>query len=121
MKTILIVDDFESSRSILSRTLQTAGYSVLQKESGAHALDCLKENTIDLVITDLNMPDMDGIVLTKNIRVMENYQYVPVILLTANSKSETKQQMAKEAGATAWLEKPFKVEALLESVKKLIR
>jgi len=119
-KTILIVDDFESSRSILGRTLENAGYKVMQGNDGEAALKILDELSIDLVITDLNMPGMDGISLIKNIRSREDYQFTPVLLLTTNSKND-KKELAKEAGATAWIEKPFQVEALLNNIRKMIR
>ncbi|MDQ3393434.1 MAG: response regulator [Bacteroidota bacterium] len=119
-KTILIVDDFESSRNILGRTLEGAGYIVIKGDDGDNALDLLKATSVDLIITDLNMPNMDGISLIKNIRAISSMQYTPVILLTTNSKNE-KKELAKEAGATACIEKPFQVEALLANVKRIIR
>jgi len=120
LKTILIVDDFESSRNILGRTLKSAGYNVVVGDDGESALRLLNETTVDLIITDLNMPNMDGISLIKNVRSLTKYQFTPVILLTTNTKSE-KKDLAKEAGATACLEKPFQVETLLANVKRIIR
>ncbi|MDQ3393438.1 MAG: response regulator [Bacteroidota bacterium] len=119
-KTILIVDDFESSRNILGRTLEYAGYTVLHGSDGENAMVQLNGTRIDLIITDLNMPGMDGISLIKSLRKTINYKFTPVILLSTNAKSD-KQEQAKQAGATAFVEKPFQVEALLESVKKMIR
>ena len=119
-KTILIVDDFESSRLILGKTLEGAGYNVLHGDNGDSALKTLDESSIDLVITDLNMPGMDGISLIKNIRLRPDYQFTPILLLTTNSKDD-KKELAKEAGATGWIEKPFQVEALLNNVRKMIR
>lgn len=119
-KTILIVDDFESTRNILGRTLESAGYNVIKGDDGESALNLLNGITVDLIITDLNMPNMDGISLIKNVRALSSYQFTPVILLTTNTKSE-KKDLAKEAGATACIEKPFQVEALLANVKRIIR
>jgi two-component system chemotaxis response regulator CheY len=119
-KTILIVDDFESSRNILGKTLESAGYNVLHGNDGESALKILDKLPVDLVITDLNMPGMDGISLIKNIRLREDYQFTPVLLLTTNSKND-KKELAKEAGATGWIEKPFQVEALLNNIRKMVR
>lgn len=119
-KTILIVDDFESSRNILGRTLEFAGYKVLHGSDGENAMTKLDGTRIDLIITDLNMPGMDGINLIKNLRKTINYKFTPVILLSTNGKSD-KQEQAKQAGATAFIEKPFQVEAFLENVKRIIR
>lgn len=119
-KTILIVDDFESSRNILCKTLESAGYNVLKGEDGETALKHLNGTAVDLIITDLNMPIMDGISLIKNIRAHVKYKFTPVILLTTNSKNE-KKELAKEAGATACIEKPFQVDELLANVKRIIR
>lgn len=119
-KTILIVDDFESSRNILGRTLEHAGYNVLHGSDGDKAMQQLNGARIDLIITDLNMPGMDGISLIKNVRNTSTYKFTPVILLSTNGKSE-KQEQAKQAGATAFVEKPFQVESFLENVKRIIR
>jgi len=119
-KTILIVDDFESSRNILEKTLANAGYNILKGEDGKEALKRFDGSAIDLVITDLNMPNMDGLTLTKSIREIRNYQYVPVILLTTSTKSD-QQELAKSAGVTMCMAKPYNVETLLMTVKKMIR
>lgn len=119
-KTILIVDDFESSRNILGRALETAGYEIIHGEDGEKAMKILEGAEVDLVITDLNMPIMDGIDLIKNIRAKNDYQFMPVLLLTSNSRNN-KREEAKEAGVTAWLEKPFKVDTLLINVKRIMR
>jgi len=119
-KTILIVDDFESSRNILEKTLKNAGYAVLKGEDGNDALKQMNGATIDLVITDLNMPNMDGLTLTKSIRGIRSHQYVPIILLTTSTKSD-QQETAKAAGVTMCITKPYDVQNLLSVVKKIVR
>lgn len=119
-KTILIVDDSSSVREVVSHTLQTAGYHVIARQDGDDALTSLDGSPIHLVITDLNMPNMDGISLTKAIRTHEAYKFTPILLLTTESQDEKKKE-AKAAGATGWLVKPFVSEKLLEVVKKVIR
>lgn len=119
-KTILIVDDSASVREVVSFTLQNAGYKVLAGQDGEAAMKYLDGSEIHLVITDLHMPVMDGITLTKNIRAHASYQYTPVLLLTTESQGDKKQE-AKAAGATGWLVKPFVTEKLLETVQKVIR
>lgn len=119
-KTILIVDDFESSRNILDKMLKNAGYNVLQGEDGEKAMIIMDHSEIDMIITDLNMPNMDGITLIRKIRSKQEHQFTPVLLLTTNSQREKKEQ-AKEAGVTGWIEKPFQVEALLSNIRKIMR
>lgn len=119
-KTILIADDSDSVRDLVAFTLKNAGYQVLEGMDGKDALKHLDGSSINLVITDLNMPHMDGIGLVKAIRANSNYQYVPVLLLTTESHASKKQE-AKEAGATGWIVKPFVPEKLLEAVKRVIR
>jgi len=119
-KTILIADDSASVRDLVSFTLESAGYNVLSGVDGQDALKHLNGAEIHLVITDLHMPNMDGISLIKEIRAKENYLYTPILLLTTESSSSKKQD-AKEAGATGWIIKPFVQEKLLEVVQKVIR
>ncbi len=119
-KTILIVDDSPSVRELVSFTLENAGYKVLKGIDGQDALRYLDGTDIKLVITDLHMPNLDGISLIKEIRAKNEYQYVPVLLLTTESQA-TKKQDAKAAGATGWIVKPFVPEKLLEVVQKVIR
>jgi two-component system, chemotaxis family, chemotaxis protein CheY len=119
-KTILIADDSSSVRDLVSLTLETAGYNVISGVDGQDALKFLNGGEIHLVITDLHMPNMDGISLIKEIRANEQYQYTPILLLTTES-SASKKQDAKEAGATGWIIKPFVQEKLLEVVQKVIR
>ena len=120
MKTILIADDSESIRQLVEFTLKQAGYNVLKSEDGQEAIQHLNGQSIDLVITDLNMPRVDGINLIREIRKNQMYMTVPVLLLTTESQTAKKDE-AKEAGATGWIVKPFVQEKLLAVVQKVIR
>lgn len=120
MKTILIADDSDSVRELVSFTLENAGYKVLAGSDGQEALKHLNGAEIDLVLTDLHMPNMDGIGLIKSVRSMPQYQYVPILFLTTESQVEKKEE-AKAAGATGWIVKPFVPEKLLATVSKVIR
>jgi two-component system chemotaxis response regulator CheY len=120
MKTILIADDSESIRELVEFTLVHAGYNVLKCDDGQEALQHLNGQSIDLVITDLNMPRVDGIGLIREIRKNQRYTTTPVLLLTTESQTVKKDE-AREAGATGWIVKPFVQEKLLSVVKKVIR
>ncbi len=119
-KTILIVDDSASIRAVVAFTLESAGYQVYAAEDGQDALSYLDGKHIDLIITDLHMPVMDGIELIKNVRVMEAYKFIPILFLTTESQ-ESKKLEAKQAGATGWIIKPFVPEKLLAVVEKVAR
>jgi two-component system chemotaxis response regulator CheY len=119
-KNILIVDDSESIRELVGLTLETAGYNVYKGFDGRDALSLLDGRDIHLIITDLNMPNMDGIEYLKEVRKKENYFSTPVLVLTTESQ-QAKKDEAKAAGATGWIIKPFVSEKLLEIVKKVIR
>lgn len=119
-KTILIADDSESIRELVELTLTSAGYRVLKSEDGEQALTHLNGQAIDLVITDLNMPKLDGINLIRQIRTKDTYSTLPVLLLTTESQAAKKEE-AKTAGATGWIVKPFVQEKLLAVVQKVIR
>lgn len=119
-KRILIVDDSESIREVVSFTLENAGYDVVKGIDGVDALKFLDGTPIDLVITDLHMPNMDGIELIKNIRAKEAYQFVPILFLTTESQAQKKQE-AKDAGATGWIVKPFVPEKLIAAINKVVR
>jgi two-component system, chemotaxis family, chemotaxis protein CheY len=119
-KTILIADDSESIRELVELTLQSAGYHVLKGIDGEDALTHLNGQVIDLVITDLNMPKLDGISLIREIRKRSEYATLPVLLLTTESQAAKKEE-AKAAGATGWIVKPFVQEKLLAVVQKVIR
>jgi two-component system chemotaxis response regulator CheY len=119
-KKILIVDDSESIREIVGYTLEGDGHEVLKGNDGVDAMKHLNGDKIDLVITDLNMPNMDGIGLIREIRVNNHYQYVPILVLTTESQM-TKKNEARQAGATGWIVKPFVKDKLLDVVNKVLR
>jgi len=119
-KTILIADDSESIRELVEMTLRQAGYDVIKTIDGEHALQFMHGQQIHLVITDLNMPKIDGIQLIREIRKNEQYTALPVLLLTTESQASKKEE-AKQAGATGWIVKPFVPEKLLSVVQKVIR
>lgn len=119
-KVILIVDDSESIREVVSFTLENEGYNVLVGVDGKDALKFLDGRNIDLIITDLHMPEMDGIELIKNVRVMDAYKHIPILFLTTESQASKKME-AKEAGATGWIIKPFVPAKLLAALKKVLR
>jgi two-component system, chemotaxis family, chemotaxis protein CheY len=119
-KNILIVDDSESIRELVSLTLESSGYTVDKGVDGVDALTQLDGREINLIITDLNMPNMDGIQFIREVRAKQNYANIPILLLTTESQ-QAKKEEAKAAGATGWIVKPFVQEKLLEVVKKVIR
>ena len=119
-KTILFVDDSESIREIVNFTLQNEGYNVLVSDNGKNALGFLDGKDINLIITDLHMPEMNGIELIKEIRKMPKYQRTPILFLTTESQVAKKME-AKEAGATGWIVKPFVPAKLISAITKVIR
>ena len=119
-KKILIVDDSESIREVVSFTLENEGFEVLVANDGTDALKFLDGREIDMIITDLHMPEMDGITLIKHVREMEAYQRIPILFLTTESQTAKKME-AKEAGATGWIIKPFVPAKLLAALQKVLR
>ncbi len=119
-KTIVIVDDSESIREVVGFTLVNAGHKVLSAVDGKDALQYFDGEKVDLVVTDLHMPQMNGIELIKEIRGRENYKFVPILFLTTESQQGKKME-AKEAGATGWIVKPFVPEKLLAAISKVVR
>lgn len=119
MKTVLAVDDSASIRQMVSFTLKSSGYEVLEAVDGQDALDKAKSHSISLVLTDQNMPRMDGLTLIKTLRALPQYKTVPILMLTTESSDAMKAQ-GRAAGATGWLVKPFDPLKLLEVVKKVI-
>lgn len=115
-KRILVVDDSETVRQVLQLSLGNAGFDVVEAEDGVDALSKLSEATVDMVITDLNMPNMDGIELIKEVRQNPGNRFMPIIMLTTESQPEKKQE-GKSAGASGWIVKPFKPEQLLAVVR----
>lgn len=118
-KTILAVDDSGSLRQMLAFSLKEAGYGVIEAVDGQDGLDKARKQTVDLVLTDQNMPGMDGLSLIKALRGMKSYQSVPILMLTTESGEDMKA-MGKAAGANGWLVKPFDPVRLAEVIKKLI-
>lgn len=118
-KTILTVDDSASMRQMIVFTLSNAGYEVIEAVDGRDALAKLDGRPVHLVVTDLNMPNLDGIGLIKSVRIIPAYKYVPIIMLTTESTDE-KKQAGKAAGATGWIVKPFRGEQLVAVAKKLL-
>ena len=119
VKRIMTVEDSISMRELISFTLQGKGYEVAEAEDGRDALAKLALTKVDLIITDLNMPNMNGIELTRSLRADATYKFIPIILLTTESQEKKKIQ-GRQAGATAWITKPFKQDQLLCVVKKVI-
>lgn len=118
-KTILTADDSASMRQMIEFTLSNAGYRVLQANDGREALARLGVARIDLLITDLNMPNMDGLELIRNVRKLPACKYVPIVMVTTESQPE-KKQAGRAAGASGWIVKPFRAEQLLQVVRKLL-
>lgn len=119
MATILTVDDTASMRQMISFTLNSVGHEVIQACDGKEALQLLQGKKVDLVIADVNMPNMDGITLVKSLRELVDYKFIPILMLTTESQ-ESKRQQGKVAGATGWIVKPFNPEQLLNVVKKVL-
>jgi len=116
---ILTVDDSASIRLTTRIALTNAGYSVTEAVDGADGLTKLKSGSFDLIVTDLNMPNMDGLTMIRNLRQLPAYMGTPVIFLTTESDGDLKQQ-AKAAGATGWLTKPFDPETLIKIARKVL-
>jgi two-component system chemotaxis response regulator CheY len=120
MKTIMTVDDSASFRQMISVVLRGGGYQVVEAVDGADGLSKLANHELDLVLTDVNMPKMDGLEFIRRLRAMPQYRFTPIVLLTTESHLDKKQQ-GKAAGATAWIVKPFNPDQLLAVVKKVMR
>jgi len=117
-KKILAVDDSKTMRDMVTFTLKGAGYEVVDAEDGKHALTKLAGNTFDAVITDLNMPNMNGFELIRALRANPAYKMAPILMLTTEG-DEAKKTEGKAAGATGWIVKPFNPEKLVQVVKKV--
>lgn len=118
-KTILTVDDSASVRMMVSFTLKENGYSVIEAADGKEGLSKMNETQVDLVITDLNMPNLDGIGLIRGIRATPENRFTPIIMLTTESQDGRKQE-GRAAGATGWIVKPFRPEQLVAVVRKVL-
>lgn len=118
-KTVLAIDDFETSRFVLATTLHSKGYNVLKAESGAEALKHCNGQQIDLIITDYNMPNMNGLQLVELIKQIPAYEKTPIFILSTETKQEVKDK-AKIMGVTAWIKKPFMIDKLIKFIERII-
>ena len=118
-KTVLIVDDSASMRQLVSFSLKDAGFDVIAAVDGKDALGKINGSHIDMVVTDLNMPNMDGIELIRQLRGNPSFKFTPIVMLTTESQ-DAKKQEGKAAGASGWILKPFQPEKLLDVVKKFV-
>ncbi|MBF0398600.1 MAG: response regulator [Desulfobacterales bacterium] len=118
-KSILIVDDAASMRGLVAMTLRNAGYNVFEASDGKDALSKISQNKVNMVVTDLNMPNMNGIEFIKALKTNPSHKFLPVVMLTTESE-ESKKKQGQEAGAKAWIVKPFKPDTMLAVVKKII-
>ncbi len=119
MATILAVDDSPTIRQMVSMTLKEAGHKVIEAKDGREGLQAAQRQSVDLVLTDINMPVMDGISLCTELRKLGNYRFTPILILTTESSADMKQK-GKAAGATGWLVKPFNPDKLLATVKRVV-
>jgi two-component system chemotaxis response regulator CheY len=118
-KTIMTADDSASMRQMVSFTLKKAGFSVVEATDGQDALGKLNHSSVDMLITDLNMPVIDGLELIRKVRTMPQFRYMPIIMLTTESQAD-KKQAGKAAGATGWIVKPFTQEQLVAVVNRVL-
>ena len=118
-KTVMTVDDSASVRQMVGFTLRQAGYDVVEASDGKEAISALAGRPVHMVVTDLNMPNMDGIELVRWLRAQQAYRFIPIVLLTTESQ-ESKKQEGRAAGATGWIVKPFKQDQLLSVVRKVL-
>jgi two-component system chemotaxis response regulator CheY len=117
-KTIMIVDDSASIRTVVGIALRGEGYTVVEAKDGQDAINKLTGQKLNLIISDVNMPIMDGITFVKHVKQMAAYKFTPIIMLTTES-DESKKLEGRAAGARAWVVKPFKPEQLLDAVQRL--
>lgn len=118
-KTILIVDDSSSLRTVVSIALKNAGYDVIEAADGKDALSKCNGQKFNLIVSDVNMPNMDGITFVSQLKQMPAYKFTPVIMLTTEA-DESKKAAGKAAGARAWVVKPFQPPILLDAIAKLV-
>jgi len=117
-KNALTVDDSKTMRDMVSFTLRNAGFTVTEAENGQEALDRANSGAFDVIITDVNMPIMDGLTFTREVRKLSQFKSTPILILTTESDA-TKKNEGRQAGATGWIVKPFKPEKLLQVVDKV--
>ena len=119
-KQILIADDSESIREILAFSLENTGYEVIVAKDGMDALSFFDGRPIDLLLTDYHMPKLTGLELIRKVRQIEDYKFLPILVLTTEKQVEIIRE-ARDSGATGWLLKPFNTEKLLQTLRKVIR
>ncbi|MBA2689811.1 MAG: response regulator [Burkholderiales bacterium] len=119
MASILVVDDSTTMRQMVGFTLVSAGHNVVEVADGNEAVEAAKAKRFDLVITDVNMPGMNGIDLVRSLRALPECQFIPMLVLTTESAQELKQR-GRDAGATGWIVKPFSPDVLLATLKKVL-
>ena len=120
MKRILTVDDSASIRQMVSFTLRKADYEVVEAVDGKDGLAKVSSGKFDLIVTDLNMPNVDGIQLITAVRKLPGYSFIPILMLTTESQAE-KKDAGRKAGATGWIVKPFNADQLIAVVQKLVK
>ncbi len=118
--TILIVEDSNAMRGMVRTTLRSAGFEVVEAQDGLEALGWLEGRGVDLIITDVNMPVMDGLTFTRQVRAMASYRLTPILILTTEAGQEMKEK-GRAAGATGWIVKPFHPEKLLQVVDLVLQ
>lgn len=119
MRTVMAVDDSPSMRQMVRATLESAGYDVVEAADGQEALELARTRSVDLVISDVNMPRMDGIQLVSELRALPTYRLTPLLLLTTESGQDKKLE-GKRAGATGWIVKPFSPSQLIATLGRLL-
>lgn len=119
-KTVLVVDDSASIRATITMTLKNAGFSVLEADDGHEAMTRLEQQRVHLIISDLNMPGMDGMTLLRQVKAQEATRYLPFIMLTTENSPQIRQE-GFEAGARIWLTKPFEPLVLLDHIYKVVQ
>jgi len=118
-KTILIVDDSESLRQVVNIALSGAGYQVFEAKDGVDGLSKLDGSKVHLIISDVNMPNMNGIDFVKAVKALPKYKFTPIIMLTTESQPYLMEE-SRKAGAKAWLAKPFRPDQMLQAVSKIL-
>jgi len=118
-KKILIIDDSPSIREFVSDTLEKENYTVTSADNGQTGLDLVKENTYDLIISDIHMPQVNGIEFTRKVRTLEKHQFTPILILTTEFDVEKKME-GIQAGATGWIVKPIVAEQLINTVSRIL-
>jgi two-component system chemotaxis response regulator CheY len=116
---VLTVDDSRTILAMLRHTLTNAGFEVLQAEDGQQGLDLLSKESVDIVITDINMPVMDGIEFIRNVRASGQHQSLPILILTTETSQEKRDQ-GKSAGGTGWIVKPFDPDKLISVIHRVV-